>query len=552
MAIEEVDICCMSCNTLASRVRNEWIRLNTSHITATQTPWYTCNIDKVGSRLSFEPQQPELIESIVSEAVCSGCGRVLGQYCRAALGAGAEWFMYVYVFQTQNSIRLIRRNRRGKLFYDQTASYLKDVNLQQQVRPAIIVANDHKPTRRNAKSPSAHHKGQEQQSPGANGVYRSNNQLSLCAASEMEENQTMPSLLAQQDVVIKRLSSSLDSLQNRVLALEKAMFDVRTELRVSKNNTLAYSRDTFVDNLQVMIAAVKDAGPRSQELDGLRIENNTLKRQLQSMPMLIEALPEDTRSPSEAPMAAKIGAISHPESARKKRLYAKRKSSALQKALTPSASEQGDQRSMSATPRGTYDDDTQLDGLTALREISAAMYDEAPLETTQSRKRLRRSCAGSDSIDKTLQSQSQGSALIDESLPESIIAAVLEDAALASDTANGADNMIDPALRSSHVPDPSLSVLSSIENPPAPRRTRQSTQPAMNTTTKYDEVHEARIREYKARDALRKRNSRAKSSDKKRKDGDEQFKQDEKIKARDRMVQELMEREEMLENDGDL
>ena len=133
----------------------------------------------------------------------------------------------------------------------------------------------------------------------------------------------------------------------------------------------------------------------------------------------------------------------------------------------------------------------------------------------------------------------------------------LQDAANNFQIANTDELMIDPALRStSALTSQTLSepgVLSSIENPPDQPRSRQSSQHRSNNgPPQYDSDQERRIREYKARDALRKRKARAASTGKRKMDGEEKFKQEEKIRARDRMVKELMEREEMLENEGDL
>jgi hypothetical protein len=154
---------------------------------------------------------------------------------------------------------------------------------------------------------------------------------------------------------------------------------------------------------------------------------------------------------------------------------------------------------------------------------------------------------------------SPGFAILQGTGPRPSIVTQLQDAASAFQIASTDDEtMIDPALRSTCVPaDQTLAkpgVLSSIENLPDQPQSRQSSQQRSNNggTPLYDSDQERRIREYKARDALRKRKARAASTGKKKMDGEEKFKQDEKIRARDRMVKELMEREEMLENDGDL
>ena len=132
-----------------------------------------------------------------------------------------------------------------------------------------------------------------------------------------------------------------------------------------------------------------------------------------------------------------------------------------------------------------------------------------------------------------------------------------QDAATAFNILRTDETMIDPALRSTSIPGtqpaPVHGVLSSIRNPPNQKQTRHSAQPEKTSATpQYDSDQERRIREYKARDALRKRKSREQSAGKKKMDGEERFLREEKIRARDRMVKELMEREETLEIDGDL
>lgn len=132
----------------------------------------------------------------------------------------------------------------------------------------------------------------------------------------------------------------------------------------------------------------------------------------------------------------------------------------------------------------------------------------------------------------------------------------IQNAAISCGILSADETVIDPALRSTSVPPtqslPVPDVLSSIENPPDGRQPRQFTpQGKSDGVQQYDSIHEARIREYKARDALRKRKARAISTEKKKMSVEGIFKHEEKIRARDKMVKELMEREEMLENEDD-
>jgi hypothetical protein len=96
MSTENIDVCCFSCDCTTSASQNEWIRLDASHITPVQKPWY------IATRIEEErrswPQRVELLKissMSVSEASCTNCDEVLGQYCRAAAGADGGSLKYI-------------------------------------------------------------------------------------------------------------------------------------------------------------------------------------------------------------------------------------------------------------------------------------------------------------------------------------------------------------------------------------------------------------------------------------------------------------------------
>ena len=96
MSTEKIEICCFSCDRTTGTSLNEWLRFDASHITPVQKPWYTAT--KIEDARRSWPQRTELLEissMSVSEASCTNCEQVLGQYCRAAGGPDGESVKYV-------------------------------------------------------------------------------------------------------------------------------------------------------------------------------------------------------------------------------------------------------------------------------------------------------------------------------------------------------------------------------------------------------------------------------------------------------------------------
>ena len=439
----------------------------------------------------------------------------------------------------------------------------------------------------------------------------------------LSAGQEVPKLLSrftQQDMEIKKLSRDLESLQNRMLALEYSMTNIRTDSRAASIDGLKGGQDMFIDNFEALFGALKDARSAATTIEGLRSENEQLKQRLNysAAPIISETQNEPSESVVE--MATDIPITGAPEPAKKKRPYIRRKPLASRNSTTRAAPGSVGPESGFASNHDE-DDASHIDSLTALNQISAAMAPapstsraqsgasnqhfsshrgEEPvsvlsnvnyipasgddLSTTQPKKRRRTgdmlpnweeleryatkmrgatyAADLSSNSGSRYQSQEQSQVEAESSASQETglhpsIATQLQNAANSFNIASADEMMIDPALRSTGVPAnqslPAPDVLSSIENPPAQR---QPMHPAPQAKTvggpQYDSDQERRIREYKARDALRKRKARAASAGKKKIVGEEKFKQEEKIRARDKMVRELMEREEMLENDGDL
>jgi hypothetical protein len=399
---------------------------------------------------------------------------------------------------------------------------------------------------------------------------------------------------------IKKVSQTLQSLQDRMLALEKSMIDIRTGSRASSLDGGRSGQDIFIENFETMLGAFKDTRSAERTMEDLRAENEQLKQRLHSVgdPTLSEVDDESLRTALR--MTSTVPSTAPEVPAKKKRPYTRRKAPPQRAAPGMTI----------FTPNYDQEDPSQLGGMAALKEIAAAMAQASPTNQAQSSYSEvnhgsnsyfdENSANGLSDFNHAFSNSNQvatsqptkrrrtGEGMLKDCDERNVVTDTvglapkstypdwhLEELRFAAgdstvhriesphsvgkhfDIAGADEMMIDPELRSTSVPVnqslPQPAVLSSIENPPDQRQTGQSAQQVKpNGTPHYDSVHEARIKEYKARDALRKRKSRAVSSEKKKIVGEDKFKKEEKIRARDRMVKELMEREEMLENDGDL
>jgi hypothetical protein len=510
---------------------------------------------------------------------------------------------------------------RESVFYDKTAIYLRDINSHEKADPAFRTQSPKK-AQRSSSSLSPRLENQ-QDIPAAEADKRCAPQSWSLSPVGSKEAEPVPSRLRQHDIDIKQLSQKIDSLQDRMLALENSIIEVRTDLRASSLGDVRIGQDMFIENFQAIFAAMKDARSANKAMEELRSENESLKQELRSIPA--PAAAEIRQASLESPFseAAKAPFLAAPAPVKRKRPYTRRKPLVLHKAATPAATDMNDADS-SFTSQHDIDDPPTPVGLAALNQITAAMAqnysnsqsqtlndladhesgsytddkltngnailnhnlgDGADLPMVPPRKRRKSheevigdcGVAGRRGREKGNQRNADGSLtpnscpnqpfeeqrpiaepmFLQKAEPAQPRAAQLKDGAAHFDMADVDDTVIDPALRSTSVtsrpPLPAPNVLWSIENPPEQRQARQSIQQEKtDSASQYDSIHEARIREYKARDALRKRKTRVISTEKKKMDGEDKFKQEEKIRARDRMVKELMEREEMLDNDGDL
>lgn len=461
----------------------------------------------------------------------------------------------------------------------------------------------------------------QEQSPTASEPVQATLKTPLQTSPEGLEARAVLSRFAQQDVDIKKLSRNLESLQDRMLALEKSMIGVRADSRSSSMEGLRGGQDMFIDDFEAMHGDLKDARFVATTMEDLRLENEQLKQKLHSAAAPTVGEVNDLSSKGAADKAAIFPSTAPSLPAKKKRPYTRRKPLASRNSTTPAASGLVDPDSSFASIHD-QSHPSQLGSLAALKEITAAMAqapsasqrrisndpldhgfgghcDQNPengslgadlaalsngddMMTSQPNKRRRIGgdlMTGGDNPAVSGSGKNEAAHVADlastsshpeeprlkaefptlqGTRPHRSIARQLQDVAKTFEIAGTDEMVIDPALRSTCVPadhnSPVPGVLLSIENPPDQGQSRQSSQPRKSSsgTPQYDSEQERRIREYKARDALRKRKSRAASSGKKKMDGEEKFKQEEKIRARDRMVKELMEREEMLEDDGDL
>lgn len=444
-----------------------------------------------------------------------------------------------------------------------------------------------------------------------------------------QDTRDVPNRLAQQDMQIIRLSKSLDSLQDRMLALEKSMVEVRMGLRANSWNGFETEEQELTGHCDALLGAIRDAEEAEKAAAKLRAENEHLKQKLYS----IEASSADKVVVDPFVTAvwrvAPNSSTGAPEPAQKKRKRAKRKPAANQNSAAAAAAALEGPESSFISPT-ELDEASQIGGLAALEQITAAMsqtyspspdrvmdkpvYQQLDLqagaelscdqpEVDQAFPNVGHATVAPGKQSTSTEMTDDGGAqrehapktaftnAKDPALPGSQFNQPLEESPLglgpcivpwtepqpepqqfsATQAPNAAAPfqiattiaMIDPAPHPTSLPvipnNPPFGVLSSIENlpdlrqtapllplPPPPPRQDDSGKP------RYDSVHESRIRDHKARDALRKRQQRARKLEKKQMEKDKQFKEEEKIRIRDRMVKELMERAETLESEGDL
>ncbi|KAF7503463.1 hypothetical protein GJ744_003722 [Endocarpon pusillum] len=588
MTVPKINICCSKCHVVICSSSNEWRRLeDVSLITPVQKTWFqTITIAKAQDFLPLEPVPADLHNDIVSEATCAKCGSVLGQ------GFGD----FVHEDPMVNS---------EQIYFVDSAVILKNSNTPEDVFP-IVTENVRKDMLRAARSSLQDGVIHEQTPTVRSSVWTPFQEPSQTSPAG-QEVQGVLSRFTQKDMEIKMLSRDLESLQNRMLALEKSMTDIRTYSRAASIDGLKSGQDMFIDNFEALFGALKDARSAAITIQGLRSENEQLKQRLSysAAPKISQTQNEPSESVVE--MATDIPITGAPKPAKAKRPYIRRKPLASRKSTTRAASGSVGPDSGFASYHDE-DDASYIDSLKALNQISAAMAPalstsraqsgasnqhfsnhrdeesvsvlsnanyipasgENPL-TTQPKKRRRTGDMLPNQEDperyatdsgSRYQSREQSQVKAESSTSQETgllpsIATQLQNATDSFNIASTDKMMIDPALRSTGVPanpnPPAPAVLSSIENPPAQR---QPMHPAPQARTVGGPQHandqERRIRDYMARDASRKRKARAASAGKKKIVGEERFKQEEKIRARDKMVRELMEREEMLENDGDL
>jgi hypothetical protein len=459
---------------------------------------------------------------------------------------------------------------RETIFYEQTAIYLKNASSKEEVDP-IFKRQGHKNMQQSARFPMFFSGNQERMlAPEA--CLRSASQFSSTSPVGHQETKTISSRLAQQDIDIKKLSRGIDSLQDRMLALERSMVEVRTNLRDSSMIGMQSGQDVFIDGFDDLQGAAKDVRAVNGAMEDLRSENERLRQKLRRMDPLSAGEIKDELVEAATGMMARSSSATAPEPVKKKRSHPRRKSAAPAKAITPAVADPDS----SFAPNHNQDDPIQLGSLAALNEITAAMTrasstgelqisngsadyqknDESPANGA-----LYLEPGFNDGNDLLMSQQRSRRRISDEIISGDEEAGIYaQKKKLPRYGVVGMDEMmIDPALRSASVLAngqlPVSDVLSAIENPPDQKETRKIESVQHEKTSgasRYDSIHETRIREYKARDALRKRKAREISMEKKKRDGENQFKQDEKIRAREKMVKELMEREEMLEDDGDL
>ncbi len=182
----------------------------------------------------------------------------------------------------------------------------------------------------------------------------------------------------QQDIEIKKLYSTLESLQDRMLVLEKSMTDIRTHPRASSKNDLKGGQDVFIDNFEAMLGALKDARSAAITIEGLRSENRQLKERLSHPDALTISETQNEPFKTVVEMATGIPITGAPDPAEKKKPYTRRKPLPSRNSTARAASQSvGLESGFASNHDG--DDVSHIDSFTALNQITAAM---APAPST--------------------------------------------------------------------------------------------------------------------------------------------------------------------------
>jgi hypothetical protein len=465
-------------------------------------------------------------------------------------------------------------------------------------------------------TPRLQHFDRQEQCAKASETAEATSQTPLGTYPESLEDPESLSRSAQQDMKIKKLYKDIELLQGRMLVLEQFLTGARSDPGSFLMDRMKHGQSLISDTFEAMIGAGQGARSVATTVEDPRLENVPLKQERKYIVAQVAnevspnvALHKAVGSPSTAPslptkkkkpysrrkppttarnsiitaasgvvaQSTRFASIADPDDSSQIGSLAALKEITAAMAQAPSACRttlsndmvhhgfgaDHDQKAETGSPSaeltlGNGDDTMRSQPnkrrRTSGKEMSA---DDAATAVCGKNKAADVTDLASLSNHPEEQQLNIGFPILQGAATRPSIVTQLQDAANTFQIAETDELMIDPALRSTYAPTrQSLAepgVLSSIENPPDQPRSRQSSQQRSNNgTPQYDSDQERRIREYKARDALRKRKARAASTGKKKMDGEEKFKQEEKIRARDRMVKELMEREEMLENEEDL
>jgi hypothetical protein len=534
------------------------------------------------------------------------CGSRIRRCRRRGCNAGRVRVRTVYLYDAANL-------RSDQPFFVPSAIFLKGVVSRREVLPLIAEHLDQS-TVRSTTTRQQDFLGQEQ-SPAATEIAVTTSQTPLDTCPKSLEDPALLSHLAQQDANIKKLFGNLDLLQWRMLALEKFMIGARTNSGSFPTDGAKHGQDLTIDSFEPTIGAGQSARSVTATVEDLRLGSEQLKQELNSIAAYVakEGSPKATLdkalgSPSTAPsLTAKkkksytrrkpptsrsstttaatgvVASGTHFASVDVQDDSSQIGSLAALREITTAMAQAPSicQTAISSNDLVHYGSGTECDYKAENGSPDVELTSTNRSDTTRSQPNKRRRTSGKEmsgddaatsvygknevadvagltSMGNHSEQQhlDSGSLILQEAVTRPSVVTLLQHAANTCQIAN-TELMIDPALRSTRTPTCQTlaepGVLSSIENLPDQPRSKQTSQhPSNNGAPKYDSDQERRIKEYKARDALRKRKARAASTGKKKMVGEEKFKQEEKIRARDRMVKELMEREEMLENEGDL
>ena len=357
--------------------------------------------------------------------------------------------------------------------------------------------------------------------------------------------------------------SALNGLRNRVAAVERCMSGMQATLKQLTDMVFQNRRETMLEDLEATCRAARDASSSWHVIGNLKAENENLRQRL-----AMQSNPAEKRSKhvtrskglagsatSKSPSMVSFG-LNEPA-----QLSSQDALNQITGAVGPETvqSPRADQGSASWLDEVLPRDLEQ--SLSNSGEADQLLHHEDEAAPTQGLKRGAQDAADEDeavAADDHARKKRELTLAFSVTSGTDHVTTEKSEISTAGTEANRSprpsspDHQMDPAATSAAVQPSNPLPETSSQNHDDVAVAAASADNRSTTTKTYDSIHEARIQQYKDRDALRKRISNAKTRQRMQQAHDVNFRKEDKIRQRDQMVQQLMEREEGLGHEDDL